>query len=228
MGIHLSQVIPWGRSFDEYRRMFDLSDDDLSGRILGCADGPASFNAEAAARGISVVSCDPIYAFDAGQIERRVVECHDDLIAQVEKRRDLFVWTEFGSPQGIGRHRLAVMRKFLADYQSGKSAGRFVAGALPALPFENGAFDLALVSHFLFLYSDRLDSEFHTAGVRELLRVAREIRIFPLTTLEAKRSGHVGAVLEFAHSRGWAAEVCQVPYEFQRGANEMLRVRQFG
>ena len=51
----LSEVIPWGRSFDEYRRMFALSDDDLAGRILGCGDGPASFDAEATKKGHAVV-----------------------------------------------------------------------------------------------------------------------------------------------------------------------------
>ena len=51
----LEQVVPWGRSFDEYCRMFALSDDDLTLRILGCGDGPASFNAEANRRGKSSV-----------------------------------------------------------------------------------------------------------------------------------------------------------------------------
>ena len=31
-------IVPWGRSFDEYRRMFDLSADDLNARILGCGE----------------------------------------------------------------------------------------------------------------------------------------------------------------------------------------------
>jgi hypothetical protein len=35
----LEQVVPWGRSFDEYRRIFALTDDDLRLRILGCGDG---------------------------------------------------------------------------------------------------------------------------------------------------------------------------------------------
>ena len=60
----LDKVVPWGRSFDEYCRMFLLTDQDLAGRIVGCADGPASFNAEATRLGTRVVSCDPIYAFD--------------------------------------------------------------------------------------------------------------------------------------------------------------------
>jgi hypothetical protein len=29
----LDQVVPWGRSFDEYRRMFDLTDDELGLRL---------------------------------------------------------------------------------------------------------------------------------------------------------------------------------------------------
>jgi hypothetical protein len=52
--------------------MFALTDQDLAGAILGCGNGPASFNAEAASLGRRVVSCDPIYTFSAGEIERRV------------------------------------------------------------------------------------------------------------------------------------------------------------
>jgi hypothetical protein len=43
--------------------MFSLGDRDLGLKILGCADGPASFNAEATQIGLQVVSCDPLYAF---------------------------------------------------------------------------------------------------------------------------------------------------------------------
>ena len=36
----LDQVVPWGRSFDEYRRMFALTEEDLDQTIIGCGDGP--------------------------------------------------------------------------------------------------------------------------------------------------------------------------------------------
>jgi hypothetical protein len=68
----LDQVVPWGRSFDEYRRMFALTDDDLQLRIVGCGDGPASFNAEATRLGSTVVSCDPIYRYDAEELRQRI------------------------------------------------------------------------------------------------------------------------------------------------------------
>src|SRR4051812_14376684 len=62
----IDKVYPWGRSLDEYRRMFVLSDADLSSISLAVADGPASFNAELARRGGHVTSCDPLYRFDGG------------------------------------------------------------------------------------------------------------------------------------------------------------------
>jgi len=47
MTIKYHDIKPWGRSFEEYVRMFSLTPPDLKRKILGCGDGPASFNAEA-------------------------------------------------------------------------------------------------------------------------------------------------------------------------------------
>ncbi len=63
--IKINDAYPWGRSFDEYRRMFALTDADLNGRIVGCADGPAAFNAAVHRLGGCIVSCDPLYALRA-------------------------------------------------------------------------------------------------------------------------------------------------------------------
>jgi SAM-dependent methyltransferase len=224
MSIQLDEVIPWGRSFDEYRRMFSLSERDLGGRILGCADGPASFNAEATALGHRVVSCDPIYAFTAPEIEKRVQDWCADMIAKVWKHLDGFVWTDFRDPDHLGACRIAAMRRFLADFDRGRREGRYLVASLPELPLAPDSFDLALVSHFLFLYSDHLDFAFHEAAVLELLRVAKEVRIFPLLTLERKRSPHLEPLRYELKNRGIHSEIVRVPYEFQRGGNEMLRI----
>src|SRR5437899_2122271 len=100
--------------------MFALSEEDLSGSILGCGDGPASFNAEAAALGYRVVSCDPLYSFSASEIEQRVAECYGTVIAQVKQNPDGFVWDYFRDPNHLGECRLAAMKKFLTDYDQGK------------------------------------------------------------------------------------------------------------
>jgi SAM-dependent methyltransferase len=221
----LADVIPWGRSLDEYRAMFDLSPVDLSSRILGCGDGPASFNAEATALGHRVVSCDPIYAFTGAQIEGRVHECYPAMIAQVKAKPDNFRWKLFRDADHLVAYRLAAMRRFLADYEAGQAAGRYVTAALPRLPFADAVFDLALCSHFLFLYSAHFDRDFHRQAIEELLRVAREVRIFPVLDLDCTRSAHLAPICEHFRGAGHQVAVVAVPYEFQRGGNEMLRIR---
>jgi hypothetical protein len=220
----LNRVVPWGRSFDEYRRMFALSESDLRGRIVGAGDGPASFNAEATNRGVSVVSCDPLYAFAADAIARRIDETFAVVVEQTRANRLEFVWSGITSVEQLAKTRQQAMEAFLADLGRGARQGRYVAGALPSLPFADDAFDLALCSHFLFLYSDHVDADVHVASAVELCRVAREVRIFPLLALGGRRSPHVGAVTTSLVARGYEIEIEDVDYEFQRGANQMLRI----
>lgn len=225
MSFELKDVVPWGRSFDEYRDMFALDGADLGGRILDCGAGPSSFAATLAARGGSVASCDPIYRFSAHEIRQRIEEARREVIEQARKNAHEFVWERFASVDELGRARMDAMEAFLRDYGAGLAAGRYVDAALPALPFESGAFTLALCSHLLFLYSGQLTLDFHLASIRELCRVAPEVRIFPLMELGSRRSRHLDAVLEALGAKGYAASVERVPYEFQRGGNEMLRVK---
>ncbi len=42
MGFMLNEVIPWGRSFEEYVALFNLSETELQKRVLGCGDGLAA------------------------------------------------------------------------------------------------------------------------------------------------------------------------------------------
>lgn len=161
MAFKYEEAVPWGRSFDEYQRMFDLSDEDLNRKILGCADGPASFNAEMHRRGHRVISCDPLYQLNRDQIKKRIDDTYEHVIGQTRRNQEKFVWDLIASPEELGRVRLQAMDKFLGDYERGQEDGRYVPAELPTLPFPTNSFDLALSSHFLFLYSDTFSLEFH-------------------------------------------------------------------
>jgi SAM-dependent methyltransferase len=225
MGFTLDSVVPWGRSFEEYVRMFDLSAADLGKRILGCGDGPAAFNAALTARGGRIVSADPVYAFSAAQIEGRIAVTYEKVMAQLCANEHDYLWTEFSGPEEVGATRMAAMKTFLADYEKGRAAGRYVAAALPKLPFADGTFDLALVSHFLFLYAVQLDADFHIRSMIELLRVAKEVRVFPILTLDGRPYPEMTAVRSGLEEAGVKALVRKVPYEFQKNGNEMLVLR---
>lgn len=225
MGFTLDTVVPWGRSYEEYIAMFGLMEADLDLRILGCGDGPAGFNAELTKRGGTVVSVDPIYAFDAAQIRRRVADTYDTVMAQMRKNSSDYVWNVISSVEELGCVRMAAMDTFLSDYETGKNDGRYIAGELPSIPFESGTFDITISSHFLFLYSEHLSAEFHLRALREMLRVAREVRVFPLLTLDGAKSPHVNFVTKGLSTHGCSIEVKRVSYEFQRGGNEMLVIK---
>ena len=61
--MELKNIIPWGRNLSEYVAMFMLTNEDLNSKMLGCGDGPSSFNTEVDLNDGSVVSIDPLYAY---------------------------------------------------------------------------------------------------------------------------------------------------------------------
>ena len=220
----LDQVVPWGRSFEEYRRMFALSDADLELRILGCADGPASFNAESTRRGTTVISIDPLYRLDTKAIRDRIAATYDQMLLRAQRNLHQFVWNTIQSVEELGRIRMRAMEAFLGDYDLGKLQGRYVDAELPSLAFPDKSFDVALCSHFLFLYTEHLSEAFHRSAILELCRVAHEVRIFPLLALDGRISRYVASMVnDLSDSCEVALET--VPYEFQRGGNQMMRVR---
>lgn len=224
MAMQLEKVVPFGRSLDEYRRLFALSDGDLQKNVISIADGPASFNAEMTALGGSVISVDPLYVFSAADIEARFYAVVDLIIDQVKATPDDWTWHYHRSPDHLKENRCAALRSFVGDFDKGKTEGRYVIGELPHLEFPDGACDLALCSHFLFLYSDHLTYEFHLASILEMLRVANEVRVFPLLTLGLEVSPYVAPLVSDLASQGFSAGVEVVPYEVQRGGHHMLRV----
>ena len=223
--MRLEQVVPWGRSFSEYCQMFDLTDADLQSKILDCGSGPASFNAEMIQQGNSVISCDPLYQFSVDEISQRIDQTYPIVIKATEVNRSNFVWTAIESPEQLGQIRMAAMRQFLFDFPIGLKQGRYQHESLPDLPFDSQQFDLALCSHFLFLYSDQLSFEFHLASIVEMCRVAAIVRVFPLlVNMTGEPSPFLEPIMQELTSQGYSIQIKQVPYEFQRGGNQLLQI----
>ncbi len=227
MKLRLEDVVPWGRSLQEYISMFDLSQSDLNSKILDCAGGPASFNSELTSLGGKVISCDPLYQFSADKIQERVQQTYPIILKKTKANQDKYVWTTIESPEHMAQIRMNAMEKFLADFSQDTSAERYKIEQLPILSFSDDQFDLALCSHLLFTYSDQLSQEFHLSAIIELCRVATEVRIFPLlVNMTGDSSTHLQPVIQELEARNYSVNVKKVAYEFQKGGNEMLQVQQ--
>ena len=225
MVMKLDRVVPFGRTFAEYRLMFALSPEDLQKRILGVGDGPASFNAEGTRQGYKITSVDPLYQFNGEEIRQRFDAVVDDIINQIIATPNNWVWNYHQNPQALKAKRIEALELFLQDYQQGIQAGRYSTQKLPNLNLFKRSYDLALCSHFLFLYSEQCDRDFHVAAIKEMLRVSSEVRIFPLLTLMQETSPYLDFVIDLFENLGYSASIEKVAYELQPGANEMLVIK---
>ncbi|MCC5875854.1 MAG: SAM-dependent methyltransferase [Candidatus Sumerlaeia bacterium] len=224
-GLALSGVVPWGRGLSEYVRMFGLGGVDREVAILDVASGPSSFNAEVTAAGGSVLSLDPIYQFSRDEIASRISETRDMLIDKVREKADFYNWVEFPDMEALATARMEAMGRFLDDYTKGRDDGRYRVGNLPRLDLPADSFDLALSSHFLYSYSDQFDAGFHVASVVELLRVAREVRIFPILSIDGTVSPWLEEVRREVTARGWRDELVPANYGIQKGPDFFHRIR---
>ena len=225
MSFRYKDIVPWGRSFDEYLDMFNLSEDDLARDIVDVGGGPASFNSGMHQRGTPIISVDPIYRFSETELRQRIQETYKDIITQAFRNRDKFVWTRFSSVGELVAFRRQTMEAFCQDFETGRQQGRYVVAALPNLPFPDRHFDLVLSAHLLFFYSANRDLEFHLDAIRELLRIGNEVRIFPIVDVNNSLSPFLLPVIRELKKDGINASLECVPYHLQKTGNQMLRLR---
>ncbi|MEK4998185.1 MULTISPECIES: SAM-dependent methyltransferase [Paenibacillus] len=223
--LDLERIVFIGRTYEEYIRMFDLLESDLIGQsILDCPAGACSFTAIANRLGGEVTAADIAYYYSEDELADKGAQDIAHAMSGMEKVQDNFVWNYFKSIEGLTEARNAALTASTKDRR--QTPQRYVPVILPDLPFADEAFDLTLSAHFLFMYSDRLDYEFHLETVKELMRVTRgELRIFPLVDLSCKRYEHLDRLIDDLVRQGFTAEELEVPYEFQKGAKQMLKIR---
>jgi hypothetical protein len=90
------------------------------------------------------------------------------------------------------------------------------------LPYTDHSFDFALVSHYLFTYSQEITLESHLQIITELTRVANEVRIFPILTKNSEFSSHLGPIIQHFNSLGFKTELRTVNFTIQPGGNAVL------
>ena len=224
MAFKLNSVVPWGRNMEEYILMFRLNESDLSRKIAGFGDGPACFNCEMAENGGSVISFDPIYQFSKTDIEKRIEEVRTIVMQQMSENMDNYVWKNIKNLDELEFTRMSAMRKFLSDYEKGKNEGRYVFHELPnRLIYDDDYFDIGLSSHFLLMYTS-LGYDFHIASMTEMLRVCKEIRIFPIVDLDAVKTDLTEKVIDY-FQKDYKVEIVKTEYEFQKGENKLLIIK---
>ncbi|MFC6014347.1 hypothetical protein [Nocardia lasii] len=222
----LGEFLVSARSLTEYRAMFHLHDDDLRGRrILDCPGGAASFAVEASELGAEVTAIDPIYATAPPELAVRARAENERAVAWAHAHAGRYRWDWYGSTAEHAEIRRGAAARFADDVRA--TPQRYLAGSLPSLPCADDAFDLALSSHLLFSYADRLDADFHLAALLELSRVTTiETRVYPLLDYTGAPLDDLIAYLRTElYDKGVDTELRKIDYEFHHGADTMLTLR---
>ena len=216
--------------------MYALQESDLVGRrVLDCPGGPDALVADGLKRGLDIRAIDPQYVDEPDVLEARG---HEDITRTMEQWQadSENAWTQ-EMADDFQRLKLVALEQFTAAYREHRE--RFIPGMLPDLPFEDDSFDLVLSGNFLFAYAsvergglmatDEFGLDFHMESVRELVRVGREVRMFPTFALlgPARRQEFVEPVMDALRSDGHEVEL--IPSEWVEGDftefNDLLRIR---
>jgi hypothetical protein len=172
------------RSYTEYEKMFGLKQTDLQQDIiLDIAAGAASFTAAAKSKGIKAIAADPLYLKSIPEMAEHGLNEITLSTEKLTKLKQNFDWSYYVSPELHRENRLRSLDIFMEDYSKPAAAATYFSSALPELTFASDTFTLVLCSHFLFLYQEQFDYDFHIHAVIEMLRVCRsggQIRIYPV------------------------------------------------
>jgi len=214
----------WGHSFKNYLLMFDLQDNEMQEPILDIASGASCFNAEMYRQGYHATSADPLYETPQEDIEAAVDKMLNHLEKRIEQRKDKFNWANQGAVSDLMHNQRAMAEIFLKDYAKGVFEKRYLPDALPNLSFRNYQFSLVLCANFLFDGPYANDIDFQIASIKEMCRVGREARIFPLLNDEGDLSDNIAPITALLQSENYGVEIREVAYHLQKSGNAMLRV----
>ena len=226
-GLDLDDVVLLGRSLKEYSQYFSLSRlDPNEARILDMGSGVSSFCAEMVGRGFQVTGADSMYGLPADIIGTRCEADLDEVCIQLPEVAHNYNWIFYKDIDDLRAHREMAYRRFLEDYRT--IPDRYINASLPSTSFNDNEFTHSYVSYFLFLYDDRLSYEFHRESLRELARITeKEVSIYPLTTLKAKRSSFVDRLMADPELACLEFHIENTDFEFFKGSNETLIISRY-
>ncbi len=224
MPLKKQRIMLWGKSLEEYTKMFALEEPDLQGKILEMGFGPNGFNAAMNAQGRQVVSCSPLYAEEEAKLFPLVDQGFELFQQRLQEQPQRFIWKTFPNKETLLEKRAETKKLFLKDFPEGVKQGRYLAESLPKLSFEDNQFDLVLCANVSFGRDEKDQLDFHIAAIKECCRVAKEVRIFPVLTEQNEISPLVGPIMATLHLAGYGVAIKQVDYELQVGGNAMMCV----
>jgi len=216
----MRKLVLWGHQPADYEEMFALQPEDLNKKILEFGCGPSAVNASLP----NIISADPLFVLDKDTLSSKTSLLFAEMLREVKHHQDRYDFESHGGLEQLVWQRKKGIEKFFADYELGLEEQRYIPVTDYHLPFDDFRFDYALSSHYLFAGLDNQTVDFHVKIIKELARVAKEVRVFPLIDRYGEVSEFLGPVLLELQNENYGVELKDVAYSLQKSGNAMLRV----
>ncbi|MGW4803850.1 class I SAM-dependent methyltransferase [Kitasatospora sp. NPDC004272] len=205
-------VLVTSRPLDEYCACFGLTRADLgrlTGPVLDCPGGAAALTAEARALGCEVIAADPGYALGPHRLAGLAADGRAVMAEAIRRDpRGHLPADRRRRPEKYLRSWDRARRLFAAD--AAARPERYVAAALPRLPFADDTFALTLNSYLLFAYPAVFGPADQLRALRELARVTApdgEVRVHPLHDERGRPCPHLTELRAALRHHGIASRV---------------------
>lgn len=198
------RISAWGLGLTELRSMFHLRAEDLSKDILMVGDEGTSFAADLREQGGKVRSLDPTYELTPNEMRQRFYKNATTFERVIHRQY------RSSTPERLGHiidARREAWQRFMADYEQPVHAQYYLSSSYRHLPFSSQRFDISLCLIAMLVPND--EGELHEAlnAMREQLRVAREVRCFPIISRQNTYSKHLIPVLSHLEGEGYQPSI---------------------
>jgi hypothetical protein len=173
--------------------------------------------------GLDATGCDPMYAQDADTIAAQGKEDIDCCREQIRRNPGVLLYRDIDA---FYRNKYVAREKCAADFRQRRGESRYVAGALPSLPFPDRTFELVVSANFLMIYAPLADGgmhdgadfglDFHARAFRELARLTwPELRVAGMHTWTQPPQSHpsCGPVTRVLEETRFAVELVPTDYD---------------
>lgn len=227
--IRFDSVAFYGRTLEEYERFFNFQVEAWADkRVLDCHSRASSFVAEGIRKGLKTQALDPMYDRAEASLEHIGRADMEVVLAKTMSRPELYNFDHMKDFEHVRRLRERALEGFLRDFSAGRAQGRYVAGQLPNLPFNDASFDVVVNNHYLFLYAEHFDYTYILDSCREMARVCDmnhggDVRLYPLLGHNARPYRNLQKLrIDLFNQDGISAEVVEIPFQYLKGGNQML------
>jgi hypothetical protein len=218
-----NHISVWGRTLEEYIAMFNLAYITPSTKILSLADGPSTFNLQLRQRGITITSVDPIFELEPEEIKKIFKKSYLFNKGLLRKTPKSFNLKSKKEVRQLLNKRQGTFDAFIADYEFQRENYQY--GKLPVLSLNTDRFDLCLCSNLLFIFGHIFDVDFHIQSIKEMLRLSKEVRIFPLYDINGQVSVHLDQVIGSLTESNFSCEIITNDYHVYKNGNRFLRIK---